>query len=147
MKSAAAGPVWMIENKACLHATAWVGFPNSIIFFWNAVILGDMKQSDLLIGKKAERNDFPGRVNCPSTNNCKSTEQSSVEGCPGTKTRPSLLRNSSLLVGAMREQRRRGRSKEGKSVAGLESCFSFCPDLFTQKHPSGAVVIMEHKIA
>lgn len=40
-----------------------------------------------------------------------------------------------------------GRGKEGKSVVRLGSCFSFCPDFFTQKHPSGAVLIMEHKIA
>lgn len=40
-----------------------------------------------------------------------------------------------------------GEVKEGQSAVGQESCFSFCPDIFTQKHPSGAELIMEHKIA
>ncbi len=54
----------MTENKACLYNYTSgeykieMGFPNSIVFLLSAVVLGDMKQSDLLIGKKAERNDF-----------------------------------------------------------------------------------------
>lgn len=114
-----------------------------------------MKQCDLLMVKKLERNNFLEWQAVLSTN-CKITEQSAVRG--GRHKSQGffffLLRNSSLLVRAKRDRRggemrgtNGGTGKEGQSAVGLESCFSFSPDIFTQKHPSGAVVIMEHKIA
>lgn len=98
-----------------------------------------MKQFDLLIGKKAERNDFLEGRTVHLLIIVKAQSNHRLRGGLAPKTRASLLRNSSLAV--------RAEGTERESVAGLESCFSFCPDFFTQKHPSGAAVIMEHKIA
>lgn len=86
-----------------------------------------MKQSDLLIAEKPRKKRFPKRVKCPSANNCKTTEQSSVQELPGTQTRPPLLKNSSLLVGATRDRRE---EKDGEGVAGLESCFPSLSRIF-----------------
>lgn len=71
-----------------------------------------MKQSDLLIGEKAERNDFLERRTVLSTNNCKITEQSAVEGRPGTKTRPLSIEKL-ISPGASDEGQKRRRRGGG----------------------------------
>lgn len=67
---------------------------------------------------------FPGRVNCPSTNNCESTEQSSVEGWPGTK-------NKGLSIEKLIS---RGASRRDRTVCGwARKLFFFLSRLFYSK--------------
>lgn len=81
-----------------------------------------------------------------TSTNCEITEQSAVRG--GRHKNKGYSVEKLISPGASDEERKRRRRERNEwREVGLESCFSFCPDIFAQKHPSGAVVIMEHKIA
>lgn len=104
----------------------------------SAVVLGDLRQSDLLIGEKAERNYFLEGRAVLSAHNCKITQ--SNQRRPGgltRKTRPFLSRNSSLLVGAMKDRqhrgRRGGRGKEGHGAGWAGKLFFFLSRHFYSK--------------
>lgn len=149
------------SKKAWLHASQQHGLTNAVKSPFEVLLLVLGRHEAISVSwlaadkanrhkshkQKVEENNLTRRAKCPSANNCKSWQQSS-----GRRVRLAARESEGLHAAAALKAG--GEKNCKKKAAGLKSCFFFfffvSKTFFfslSQKHPSGAVVIMEHKIA